>query len=73
MKRKSKKARLLRARIRGVVHAVHLFVGEPSWRWLTVICENASTSVPPRHYPVPWYAQLTRASVDCMTCLVVSR
>lgn len=73
MKRKRRKAHLLRTRIRGVVHAVHLFVGEPSWRWLTVACETASVSIPPRHYPVPRYAQLTRASVDCMTCLVVSR
>lgn len=71
MKREARKAHLLRARIGVITHQVFLFIDEVPAQWLTVACEQASLTVPPRHYPVPKWAKLTRHDVDCMACIAL--
>lgn len=69
MKRKSDKPHLLRTEIGVIVHRVAWFFGVSEARWLTLACETANLTVPPRHYPVPKHARLTRQAVNCMACL----
>lgn len=71
MKRKTRKAHLLHARVGVVTHQVFLFIEAIPVQWLTVACEQASQTVPPRHYPVPKWAKLTRRDVDCMACIAL--
>jgi hypothetical protein len=71
VKRKSRRPHLLRARIGVVTHQVWSFHGGPPW--LTVACEMASLTTPPRHLRVPHRARLVRSDVDCMACIALWR
>lgn len=71
MKCKTRKAHLLHARVGFITHQVFLFIGELSAQWITVACEQASLTVPPRHYPVPKWAKLARHDADCMACIAL--
>lgn len=64
------KPHFLHARIGAVTHQVSLFLEDS--RWLMVACEMADHATPPRHYPVPAWAKLTRRGIDCMACIALS-
>lgn len=70
MKHRSDKTHLLRAKVGPMVHQVAWYFGE-SPKWLTIACETANRTVPPRHLPIPKYARLVRGAIDCMACIAL--